>query len=212
MGNLKVVPAKKVKRQPDYFRIYNKIFQAKIGSGKSDLQTRKQVVFWGVRYLNLVSLHSRKMTFEIVKNIFDLMTMIKIYIGTLTPNQLLSVFPISKRYDGAKSEMKDYFTTMDALKEIGMDNPIGEKAFDVLCDYQNMHLAVFNAHMCVAVSKMRSYQGKPSLMETFMAVRNYDDVSTVFSDVHGRKFVYDPNKKDSFLLGRTKPECHGRPL
>ncbi len=63
-------------------------------------------------------------------------------IGRLTPQELLRMYPVEKRYDGAKWEEKDYFYTMGKIKTLPADKPIGD-AQDVACilwDYQNMDL------------------------------------------------------------------------
>jgi len=63
-------------------------------------------------------------------------------IGRLTPMKLLRMYPVTKEYDGEKWGTKDYFYTMDKLKKLPADKPIGD-AQDVavlLWDYQNWDL------------------------------------------------------------------------
>lgn len=63
-------------------------------------------------------------------------------IGRLTPLELLRMFPVKKEYDGEKWGTKDYFYTMDRLRRLPADKPIGD-AQDVavlLWDYQNWDL------------------------------------------------------------------------
>ena len=63
-------------------------------------------------------------------------------IGRLTPMELLRMYPITKEYDGEKWGTKDYFYTMDKLKKLPANKPIGD-AQDVACllwDYQNWDL------------------------------------------------------------------------
>lgn len=64
-------------------------------------------------------------------------------IGRLTPMELLRLYPVTKEYDGEKWGTKDYFYTMDRLRRLPADKPIGD-AQDVavlLWDYQNWDLA-----------------------------------------------------------------------
>lgn len=64
-------------------------------------------------------------------------------IGRLTPMELLRLYPVDKEYDGKKWGTKDYFYTMDRLRSLPADKPIGD-AQDVavlLWDYQNWDLA-----------------------------------------------------------------------
>jgi hypothetical protein len=63
-------------------------------------------------------------------------------IGRLTPLELLRMFPVKKEYDGEKWGTKDYYYTMDRLRRLPADRPIGD-AQDVaalLWDYQNWDL------------------------------------------------------------------------
>lgn len=63
-------------------------------------------------------------------------------IGRLTPMKLLRMYPVTKEYDGEKWGTKDYFYTMDRLRRLPADKPIGD-AQDVavlLWDYQNWDL------------------------------------------------------------------------
>lgn len=64
-------------------------------------------------------------------------------IGRLTPMELLRMFPVTKEYDGKKWGTKDYFYTLEQLRRLPADKPIGD-AQDVavlLWDYQNRDLA-----------------------------------------------------------------------
>lgn len=63
-------------------------------------------------------------------------------IGRLTPTELLQMYPVDKKYDGKRWGEKDYFYTMDRLRYLPADKPIGD-AHDVACllwDYQNWDL------------------------------------------------------------------------
>lgn len=63
-------------------------------------------------------------------------------IGRLTPMELLRIYPVDKEYDGKKWGTKDYFYTMERLRRLPADKPIGD-AQDVACllwDYQNWEL------------------------------------------------------------------------
>lgn len=63
-------------------------------------------------------------------------------IGRLTPTELLQMYPVDKKYDGKRWGEKDYFYTMDRLRHLPANKPIGD-AQDVACllwDYQNRDL------------------------------------------------------------------------
>ena len=80
-------------------------------------------------------------------------------IGMLTPRQLIGVFPIYKRYDGDKYQMKDYYYTMEEINKIGLDNPIGNKSFELLWDYENNDLRNFLVETVSALNLVNMYRG-----------------------------------------------------
>lgn len=62
----------------------------------------------------------------------------------LTPNEVYGLFPIDKEYDGYKLETKDYYSCMEAAKEIGLNNHMDQEAakdFVMECD---THTFIFN--------------------------------------------------------------------
>lgn len=87
----------------------------------------------------------------------------------LTPVEFVQMFPIRKTYDGKKYQCKDYFSTMEALKECEPDQPIGEdKIMHFLWDYDNDDIMNFEVEKMCCLSDLRRAQGGQGLMEEFM--------------------------------------------
>lgn len=113
----------------------------------------------------------------------------------LTPRQFMKIFPIEKRYSGHRDVTKDYFSTMEELKKIGMDTPIGAHTKALLCDYQNPHvfkfnMFKFNMFKFKVLDRIRAYQGLPSVMEAFLAEQGVYPL-TLMTDENGKQFFYD---------------------
>lgn len=85
-------------------------------------------------------------------------------IGLLTPKELQQIFPIVKTYDGEKYECKDYFFTMEKIREQGEDKPIGE-AFKFLWDYRNFDLMLVALEYSNALEDVYVAQGNKSVFE-----------------------------------------------
>lgn len=86
----------------------------------------------------------------------------------MTPRQVIQLFPIEKIYDGKRWQVKDYFSTMEAVNEIGMDNVIGEEKTPLfLMDYQNPDINEFMVMFMMTVSRMRVLQGGKEPVEEF---------------------------------------------
>lgn len=114
-----------------------------------------KIALSGIKYINFMceirrenervgtdyrqSLEKSQATFNLIDAIFTIMGYIKL-------KNLVITFPITKDFDGAKWECKDYFYTMDVLSKMDWDKPIGrDNVYDLLWDYQNHDLI----HVCV---------------------------------------------------------------
>ena len=64
-------------------------------------------------------MQSYNTSFAVKEAGFNLIDTLFGIIGRIKLNNLIKIFPIDKTYDGDKWECKDYFFTMDVLKEKG---------------------------------------------------------------------------------------------
>lgn len=127
-----------------------------VANGKK-LETRK-LIYYGVKYLGNDYVFN-PLKLEHTFNSFDLVLMA---IDTITPRKLIQIFPIDKKYDGHKWESKDYYTTMDVMREHGMDRQIGTaegQAFDFLWDYMNHDVMMFVVRFMSVLSDMSQLKG-----------------------------------------------------
>lgn len=115
----------------------------------------------------------------------------------LTPLELMQMFPVTKEYDGAKWQTKDYFYTMKELEKLDFNSPIGQQAdvFEVLTDYQNHDIDHFVVEVMMAMSTVRKFQGQPGIMEEFLADQGVTPV--IFHEKEG--YIYDP------ATGKSQP-------
>lgn len=88
--------------------------------------------------------------------------------GEMTPRQVMLLFPISKTYDGERWQMKDYYSTMEEVRKIGLDNVIGrDKTPEFLMDYENWDIDRFMVTFMLTIDRMTALQGGKSIMEKF---------------------------------------------
>ena len=124
-----------------------------------DKLLQMRTVFYGVRYVaSTVSTARDKSRWNIIETLTEL-------IAQLTPRELLQIFPVEKTYDGDRWEAKDYFFTMDVLRQHGLDKPLGESVLDVLWDYANIHVRLFNVAALKVIDVLRHMSGRKSLVE-----------------------------------------------
>lgn len=135
----------------------------------------------GIKYINSIREIRREnerlgtdyvQTLEEAQATFQLIDAIFAVCGCLTLRNFVTTFPIEKYYKGAKWEEKDYFYTMDVLKKMDWDKPIGrDKLSELLWDYENDELRhAYIEFTTVASAIFRAQTGK-GIAETW-----YDDM------------------------------------
>lgn len=90
-------------------------------------------------------------------------------IGRLTPAELLQMYPVEKKFDGARRGEKDYFYTMDKLRCWPEEQPLGS-ANDVaslLWNYQNWDLEEVLIEWMCAIGDLWSYCNDPAPNDEF---------------------------------------------
>ena len=136
-----------------------------------------KVALCGVKYIKCVAdierenqrLDSNYNTpFSVKEAGFNMIDVLFGIIGRIKLNNLIKVFPIDKEYDGEKWGCKDYFFTMDVLKEKGLDNAVGrDGVFDLMWDYENRDLREFTVFYMSCMSAMYKQQTGVGIAEKF---------------------------------------------
>ena len=141
-----------------------------------------RTVFYGVRYV-VAAMRGRPASKELISRVVEL-------VGQLTPRELLQIFPVEKVYNGERWETKDYFFTMDVLRQHGLDKLLGESVLDVLWDYTNIHVRLFNVAAMKAIDVLRRMSGRESLLEEWAASNGEKlTICTLRRDRKGRRWI-----------------------
>lgn len=100
--------------------------------------------------------------------IYQLIDAVFMICGNLTLRNFVSTFPVTKDFDGAKWDSKDYFYTMDVLSIMNWDEQIGrDHLSDLLWDYQNDELRHAYIEFTGAMSEIYRSQTGKGIMEQF---------------------------------------------
>lgn len=212
--NLRVIVTPPQPPKPDYAGIYRRIFIDKLVEVRETgtKQAEMQMIYFGIKGLPISFSEFIRGGFEpqpipdkeALLGLYDLMRRVEDVISRVTPREFTRIFPIAKTFDGEKYGWKDYYSTMEEIEKIGMDTPIGENVCGLLFDYQNRHVRKFNVAKMMVISDIRKHEGKPGLMEEFMAERGVTPVH-VMTDDNGKQFVYDPVKHTSYPVVKPRP-------
>lgn len=199
---LKLIEGTKKDRPPvDYERKYlegmiRAIKEKQLVPDNKDVT--KRIIFYTVKYLSVTDI--KGLTRESLEGLLVFDQMLLNTICELTPAELLTIFPVTKSYDGAKYECKDYFSTMEALQAHGLYEPIRspETASSLLWAYMNPTVMMYQVHCMSVVSELHSMETGKGLMEQFFedqgvkveTFRKYetDDGQTFMIGEDGRSF------------------------
>lgn len=136
-----------------------------------------KVALCGVKYIKYVADIEREnqrldlsynTPFAVKENGFNLMDALFGIIGRIKLKNLIKIFPIDKTYYGDKWDCKDYFFTMNVLKEKGLDNAVGrDEVFDLMWDYENRDLREVTVFYMSCMSAMYKKQTGVGIAEKF---------------------------------------------
>lgn len=130
---------------------------------------------------------------------FNFISITKSMLAHYTMSELISAFPITKQYDGEKYDLKDYWTTKEAITEyliehgLTYNDPLGEDILELLYDYQNPLLSLFTVASMTAISKVNQFKGGIGLFEEFIASQGHDTPNT-FKDGKGQAYYIQKGK------------------
>lgn len=171
----------------------------------------KQFAYCQARFISLSSIEHKNEphTLEDYQSMFDTISIFKGILSLLTPNELLQTFPVTKRYDGAKYQCKDYFSTMDSLKGLDMDKPFIEQGIDmlkILFDYQNKWLDNIVVHSMLVIDKIRIANGEDDMFTAFCKSQGIKPPRTfkMCQSPDGKQFMMD-DKGRTFKVHKPVP-------
>ena len=145
----------------DYEDIKRIIKQTVIAFEKDtkDRVALKRLVLWLGRYTTWTYDHKELFNIE---TIFTMSELYKTYITDLTYKEFMEIYPIEKRYDGARWETRDYYSTIEFLSNVDLDSKIGgeKQVMDLFWEYDNWELLdVASANMCIMSAMSRKLLG-----------------------------------------------------
>ena len=161
----------------------------------------KKYIFYGVKAINHSNVN-KYVTYDDVKQRFNLICLIKNTMSKITPKEFETIFPIQKIYDGEKWESKDYFYTKKYLGTLNSNEPIGDVIDELLWEYVNIDTRIFNTQCFMTVDKLRRFEGKISMMEEWANLNNIETYS-LRKDTKGKEYLY--NKKTGRTIRVIKP-------
>lgn len=215
-GNKNAADIKRIKRvivnydawMRQYFNTVNQLFDEKGEMNNWTQHDLMKFALQAVKYINAaldikhenmrenpsydMTLEEKKKSFALIDSLFGV-------IGRIKLKNLIKVFPVTKDFDGAKYECKDYFYTMNILREKGLDNAVGrDNVFELLWDYQNDDLWDIFSFFLSCMSTIHREQTSMGIAEEFFSKQGVSMSSIDFE----RGIMVDDNGKISKISNK----------
>lgn len=165
----------------------------------------KKLIFYGIKMVNTMPKRPT-ITPETAQSDFQLAEAIQAMIGTLTPGEFVTMFPITKDYDGHRYQCKDYFYTRDYINSLAQDKPISDSVpvTKLLWEYTNCEISIFLVNVLGFIDNLRRLEGQPSMMEAFCAEKGIKTY-TMHTDPKGRQYMLDRETGKTFRVKKKLP-------
>ncbi|TYR78438.1 phage infection protein [Priestia megaterium] len=185
----------------DKYSLYLQAFINAVNEYKNSAdQDATKVILYGVKLINS---EPKAEGYDEALSGFQLASTIKELMGQLTPAQFMNIFPIEKDFKGHKWETKDYFYTIDYIKTLDANKPIGEGILEFLWEYTNWEITIFNVEIMGYLNTLRQHEGHLNMMEEFMALQGMNTVNT-FKNRKGEVLYVRHGKTETVQKPRSK--------
>ena len=167
-----------------------------------------KMVFNGVMAVNTLPYKS-KYTREQIEVGCPLTDEVMELLKQATPRQIMQVFPIHKEYDGTKWGEKDYFYTMDYLKGIYLDKPLGDELEEFLWHYYNWNVMMLD-NIYHTYQREKEYQEHQDKIDSFNkeTSEKFEEIQRIGELItQEHNIIDDSNKRISVI----KEKMQGRP-
>lgn len=198
--NIKKEKEKQTKKTELYKDLYN---DYKYGiEHEYDL---KKSIYYGMKYISRLKL-SPEMTYRDYALIFITMQDLNSSIMELTIRDLINMFPILKEYDGKKYECKDYFSTKEYLltKNIDKELETEDEVQDFFSNYYNNDIICYAVKQYLIVDKLRKFENKPSLMESFIDMVDTEHKIDTYTYHEKEGYLYNKNTGKTIKVTKAK--------
>ncbi|MDD3158614.1 hypothetical protein [Anaeromusa sp.] len=157
------------KEKPNYVVLYCDAMLRtleRLKEAPADNQAKLRAIFYGVKLIGVTD--NRNLTEEEAERRFWMINSTQAMMKAITPIELMQMFPVKKAYDGQRGDCKDYFFTMDVLRQHGLDKPLGEAVNEILWDYMNQNIMAFVVASLAVMDELRRHNGEKSMFQEFM--------------------------------------------
>lgn len=171
-----------------------------------DKEFIKKMVYYNATFLamNRAAELSTAKTKNDINRVLNWFFMTLHAIGFLTIDELVSIFPIGKDFNGNKYGVKDYFYAKEQISKIQKDKPlydIGGEIIELLPNLNNNTLMVLSIGFVMASNLKRKMEGKMDIMEECFGLKPVK----IFTDEKDRLVMHDAESNTITVLKKKRP-------
>ena len=191
--------------------IYQRIFVDKTEALRNAIEDieinndlMKQFVVAGVKYIGSFVHNIDNCDYEQLIALFKNSNAILSGMTFLKPKDIVVLFPASKIYDGDKYSMKDYYSSMEALKKAEKQwrKNVSEDALSFLMDYDNADTRRFCIVLMMTLTRLQRMNGETDFMMQFLQERGVKAYTK--QTVNGKDLLFD--SEGNFVSVICKPK------
>lgn len=151
----------------------NEILERKIALYKENflkhflIGDNKRAAYYGIMYFYKYD-HNKLKTNEEIKDAISMNILTNEAIKELTFRDIMEIFPILKDYDGEKYDFKDYFSTIEYLKAVNIDEKIGDDLYDFFWEYASNPIMGYGAKSFILFGKLDEIEGREHMVKKFL--------------------------------------------
>lgn len=182
-----------------YLRVLEKtLTELSEGDDQATLRNIEKIIWYGVK--RIITMPKYK-DYELAVSNFQFISSIKSLMECMTLKQFMTTFPIEKTYDGERWGVKDYYYTINYIKEIGLNpqDELGEHTLELLTAYMNPDICDLFVKSLTTMSAIRRHEGHLSLFEEFMASEGHKTTNT-FKDSAGQAYYVRDGKPEKIKM------------
>ena len=200
LENLKPPITERELKKERHYKAFQNVCRRYVYSDAKDKSDVFKAIYHGVSMINATE-------YDTIKNLsyeyFGFFESINSLIALLSPRELMQIFPVEKTYDGEKWNCKDYFSTMEAMREHGLDTPIGDGVLNFLWDYFNESLSFYVVNYLGAINQLYKNETGRDMTAEFFADQGISFYRKFTAD-DGKEYLRD-TKSGEFRRVRKPP-------
>src|SRR5699024_5604097 len=132
----------------DKFKAYLNAYKQALKHYDNDRECKEYMKKTIYSAIKVMTMKPDPTEYKDIETDYRIYSIIKDWIGKLTPNEFIVMYPVTKEYDGEKYGIKDYIYTMEYIDQLERDEQINKQVdpLQFLTEYTNKDIHQLNVN------------------------------------------------------------------